>query len=93
MKIIDTKENLKEHFDVLPVGATFKFNGNVFLKMEDMVGFKDLEKCVENDNIYDIEQVEAECEIINAIRLSDNYYSCFDAFEWVEPIKTELHIV
>lgn len=94
MKIIDSHDSLKESFVNLPEGNVFRFNNQYYMKTRTMFLYSDIDDLLDNDNIYDIDQVEAECQIINAICLHDFATHChFSDEAFVEPLKTELHIV
>lgn len=94
MKIIDNHENLKEKFVNLLEGNVFKFNNQYYMKTKAMFFYSDIDDLLDRENIYDIDQVEAECQIINAICLHDCAIHChFSDETFVEPLKTELHIV
>jgi hypothetical protein len=94
MKVIDKHENLKKQFFSLPEGDIFKFNNQYYMKTKAMFLYSDIDNLIDNDTIYDIEQVEEDCQIINAIRLNDFATHCsFDDDIYVEPLKAELHIV
>lgn len=94
MKIIDNHGNLKENFVNLPEGNIFKFNNQCYMKTKTMILYDDIDILLDNGSIYDIEQVEEECQIVNAICLHDFAPHChFDDGTLVEPLKTELHIV
>lgn len=94
MKIVDNHENLKEKFVNIPEGSVFRFNNQYYMKTKAMFLYDDIDDLLENDNIYDIDQAEAECQYINAICLNSSidYYSLSDD-TLVEPLKAELHIV
>ena len=94
MKIIDNHENFKEKFVNLPEGSVFRFNNRYYMKIKAMFLYDYIDDLLKNDNIYDIDQLEAECLCINVISLNSSVDYCHlndDAF--VEPLKTELHIV
>lgn len=94
MTIIDNHENFKEGFVNLPEENVFRFNNLYYMKTKAMFLYDDIDDLLEKDNIYDIDQVEAECRPINAICLSDSTIYChFSDNAFVEPLKTELHIV
>lgn len=94
MKIIDNHENLKEKFVNLPEGNIFKFNNQYFIRTRAMFLYDDIDVLLDNDSIYDTYQVESECQVINAICLNDSATHChFNDDTFVEPLKTELHIV
>lgn len=94
MKIIDSHDTLKENFANLPTGNIFKFNNQYYMKTKTMVLYDDIDTLICNDNIYDMQEIEAECQIINAICLNDFMIHChFEDNTLVEPLKTELHIV
>lgn len=67
--------------------------GHYFLKVRPMFLCDDIEDCLYDGDITDIEQLEDDYEIINAICLSDNSYTEFDDGCLVEPLVAELHIV
>ena len=94
MTIIDKRENLKEKFVNLPKGTVFKVNNQYYIKTEAMFLYTDIDCLLDNNNVYDIDLVESECQIINAICLNDfaTHYNFPDDY-FVEPVKTELHIV
>ena len=94
MKIIDKREDLKETFINLPEGAVFKVGNQYYIKTEAMFLYSDIDYLLDNNNVYDIDLVESECQIINAICLHDFATHCnFSDDDFVEPVKTELHIV
>ena len=94
MKIIDSRDNLKEKFVNLSEGNVFRFNNQFYMKTKTMFLYDDIDDLLDNDNIYDIDQVEAECQIINAICLNDSATHChFREDTLVELLKTELHVV
>jgi hypothetical protein len=94
MKIIDKYENRKEQFFSLPEGNIFKFNNQYYMKTKEMFLYSDIDNLIDNDTVYDIDQVEAECQTINAIRLNDFATHChFNDDIFIEPLKAELHIV
>lgn len=94
MKIIDNRENLKERFVNLPEGAVFKFCNQYYMKTKAMFLYSDIDNLLVNNSIYDIDLVESECQIINAIYLNNFETNCyFDDDTLVEPLKIELHIV
>ena len=94
MKIVDNHENFKEKFVNIPEGSVFRFNNQYYMKTKAMFLYDYIDDLLKNDNIYDIDQLEAECLYINVISLNGSVDYCHlndDAF--VEPLKTELHIV
>lgn len=94
MKVIDKYENRKEQFFNLPEGDIFKFNNQYYMKTKAMFLYSEIDTFLDDENIYDIQQVEAECQTINAIRLNDFATHChFNDDIYVEPLKAELHIV
>lgn len=96
MKIIDKHENLREKFCNLPEGVVFKINDRYYMKVEAMFFYSDIDNLIEERDICYIEDIEAGCPIINAIRLDNSAYYCYCYFNddtLVEPLKTELHIV
>ena len=94
MKIIDTHDKLKENFDNLPEGNVFKYNNQYYMKTKTMFLYSEIDDLLDRDNVYDIREIEDECNIINAICLNDFVPHChFNDDTLVEPLKTELHIV
>lgn len=94
MKIIDNHENLKENFVNLSEGNVFRFNNQYYVKTRKMFLYGDIDDLLDKYNICNIDQVEEECQIINAICLNDFATHChFDDETFVEPLETELHIV
>ena len=94
MKIVYNHENFKEKFVNIPEGSVFRFNNQYYMKTKPMFLYDYIDDLLKNDNIYDIDQVKAECLYINVISLNGSVNYCHlsdDAF--VEPLKTELHIV
>ena len=94
MKIVDNHENFKEKFVNIPEGSVFRFNNQYYMKTKAMFLYDYIDDFLKSDNIYDIDQAEAECQYINAICLNSSidYYSLSDD-TLVEPLKAELHIV
>lgn len=94
MKIIDNHESLIEKFVNLSEGNVFRYNNQYYMKTRAMFLYDNIDDFLDNDNIEDIVQVEAECLLINAICLHDSATHChFSDDAFVEPLKTELHIV
>ena len=94
MKIIDNRKNLKEQFVNLPEGTIFKVSNQYYMKTKEMFLYSDIDYLLDNNNVYNIDSVESECQIINAICLDDSATHCHFIDEiLVEPVKTELHIV
>lgn len=94
MKIIDHHDKLKEKFVNLPEGNIFKFNNQYYMKTKAMFLYSEVDDLLDRDNVYDIREIEEECNIVNAICLNDFAPHChFDDETLVEPLKTELHIV
>ena len=94
MKIIDHHDELKERFVNLPEGNIFKLNNQYYMKIMAMFLYSDIDDLLERDNVYDITEIESECNIVNAICLNEfavHYHINDDTL--VEPLKTELHIV
>ena len=94
MTIIDNRKNLKEQFVNLPEGTIFKVSNQYYMKTKEMFLYSDIDYLLDNNNVYNIDSVESECQIINAICLDDSATHCHFIDEiLVEPVKTELHIV
>ena len=94
MKIIDTHDKLKEKFDNLPEGNVFKYNTQYYMKTKAMFLYSEVDDLLDRDTVYDIGDIEEECNIVNAICLNDFAAHChFNYDTLVEPLKTELHIV
>lgn len=94
MKIIDTHDKLKEKFVNLPEGNVFKYNNLYYMKTKAMFLYSEVDDLLDRDTVYDIGDIEEECNIVNAICLNDFAAHChFNDDTLVEPLKTELHIV
>lgn len=93
MKIIEKENGPKRRFEEIFIGEVFKHMGCYFLKIKPMFLHEDVAEYLYDENITEIEQLEREYSIVNAISLSDNSYPEFSADCLVEPLITELHIV
>ena len=94
MNIIDNRKNLKEKFVNLPEGTVFKMDNKYYMKTKAMFFYSDIDYLLDSEIIYNIDSVESECQIINAICLDDSATHCHFIDEiLIEPVKTELHIV
>ena len=94
MNIIDNRKNPKERFINLPEGTIFKNDNKYYMKTKAMFFYSDIDYLLDREIAYNIDSVESECQIINAICLDDSATHCHFIDEiLVEPVKTELHIV
>lgn len=93
MKIIDNENRPKRKFEEIFIGEPFKHMGHYFLKVRPMFLCDDIEDYLYDGDITDIEQLEEDYEIINAVDLSDGSHTTFDEKCIVEPLVAELHIV
>lgn len=93
MKIVNEENRPKRRFEEICVGEVFKHMGEYYLKIKPMFLHEDIKNYLYDESITEIEQLEFEYSVVNAIGLSDGSYPEFDDGCLVEPLVTELHIV
>ena len=74
MKITDRRK--EKVFEALTIGDVFSKDSCIYLKLNDSVLCTELEDYLVNDNIYEIDDIDNECYIYNAINLITNNF-CF----------------
>ena len=73
MKVIDKRK--EKIFEALNVGDVFSKDGCIYLKLNNLVLYTELEDYLVNDNIYEIDDIDNNCYICNAINLiTNNFY-------------------
>lgn len=74
MKVIDRRK--EKVFEALTVGDVFSKDSCIYLKLNNLVLYTELEDYLVNDNIYEIDDIDNNCYICNAINLITNSF-CF----------------